>query len=104
MVVLLLQAIRAIVNILFDAYIAVLFIRMIVDWVIVLSRRAPHGVWSGIVRVIYQLTEPPLAWLRRYIKPIPLGAVSLDVGYLVLWFAVGFLQWLFNFLFGLLIG
>jgi YggT family protein len=103
-VTLVLGIIQSIVNILFDAYIAILFIRMIVDWVLVLSRRVPRGVWGGIVRVIYQLTEPPLAWLRRYIRPIPLGPVSFDVGYLVLWFGVGFLQWLFNYLFGLLIG
>ncbi len=94
---------QRLINILLDAYIAVLFVRMIVDWVLVLSRRTPHGAWGRIVSVLYDLTEPPLRWLRRWIRPIPMGGVSLDVAYLVLWVGIGVVQWLVNFLFSLLV-
>lgn len=95
--------IQRLLNIVLDAYIGILVVRMIIDWVMVLSRRVPHGTWGRIVSVIYTLTEPPLRWLRRYIRPIPLGAVSLDVAYIVLWAGIGFVQWLINFLFQLLV-
>lgn len=103
MLVTVLLIVQRIINILLDAYLAILFIRMVVDWILVLSRRAPSGVWGRIVSVLYDLTEPPLRWLRRYIRPIPLGAVSLDVAYMVLWFVILLLQFLVNAVFSALI-
>jgi YggT family protein len=37
---------------------------------------------------VYSVTEPPLRWLRRYIRPLPLGAISLDISFIVLYFAL----------------
>lgn len=103
MLVTVLLIVQRIINILLDAYLAILFLRMVVDWILVLSRRAPSGVWGRIVSVLYDLTEPPLRWLRRYIRPIPLGTVSLDVAYMVLWFVILLLQFLVNAVFSALI-
>ncbi len=76
-----------IVNVIIDAYIAVLFARMILDWVAVLSPRwYPRGLLAEIIDVIYRVTEPPLRWLRRYIPPIRMGAVALDMSFVVLYF------------------
>lgn len=79
--------IASIVRWLIGVYITVLFARMIVDWVLVLARGwRPSGVISDIIRIIYDLTEPPLRWLRRYVPSIPLGPVRLDVSFIVLYF------------------
>lgn len=87
-----------VINWLIDAYIFVLFMRMIVDWILVLSPRwYPRGLVASIISIIYQLTEPPLRWLRRYIPPLPLGRIQLDVSFLVLWFALIVLQMAVNF-------
>ena len=76
-----------IVNVIIDAYIAVLFARMILDWVSVLSPRwYPRGLLAEIIDVIYRVTEPPLRWLRRYIPPIRMGAIALDMSFIVLYF------------------
>ncbi|KFI69190.1 YggT family protein [Bifidobacterium magnum] len=78
-----------IIDILIEAYIAVLFVRMILDWVQVLARHwYPHGFVATLIRIVYALTEPPLRWLRRYIKPIPMGRVYFDTSFLVLYFAL----------------
>lgn len=78
-----------IIDWLIEAYIAVLFIRMILDWVNVFAPRwRPRGVVATLIRVVYQLTEPPLRWLRRYIRPIPMGRVYFDTSFLVLYFAL----------------
>ena len=47
---------------------------------------------ATLLRIIYQLTEPPLRFLRRYIKPIPLGRVYFDVSFLVLYFVLVILR------------
>ena len=82
-----------VVNAIIDAYIAVLFVRMILDWVAVLSPRwYPRGLLAEIIDVIYRVTEPPLRWLRRYIPPIRMGAVALDMSFIVLYFLLAVLR------------
>ena len=56
-----LSLIGSIVHFLVNAYILVLFIRMILDWVAVLaSAWRPRGLVSSLIDAVYQLTEPPL--------------------------------------------
>lgn len=87
MLSLLVSIVFHIIDWLIEAYLVVLFCRMILDWVFALVPRwRPRGVVATLVNVAYQLTEPPLRWLRRYIKPVPLGRVYFDVSFLVLYF------------------
>lgn len=82
-----LSLIGSIVHFLVNAYILVLFIRMILDWVAVLAPLwHPRGLVASLIDAIYQLTEPPLRWLRRYVRPIPMGPVYFDVAFIVLYF------------------
>ena len=70
---------------LINAYITVLFVRMILDWVSVLARNwYPRGVVAQLINIVYSITEPPLRWLRRYIRPLPLGSIYLDLSRLVI--------------------
>ena len=82
-----LSLIGSIVHFLVNAYNLVLFIRMILDWVAVLAPLwRPRGLVASLIDAIYQLTEPPLRWLRRYVRPIPMGPVYFDVAFIVLYF------------------
>lgn len=84
---------RYLVSIIIDTYLLVLFIRMILDWVMVLMPRwYPRGVVASLIRVVYALTEPPLRWLRRYIPPLPMGRIQLDVSFMVLYFILIVIQ------------
>ena len=81
--------VRLVIDWIIDAYITVLFVRMILDWVSVLAPRwYPKGVVASLINVVYQLTEPPLRWLRRYIRPIPMGPIAMDVSFIVLYAAL----------------
>lgn len=72
-----------------NVYITVLFVRMILDWISILARNwYPRGVIAQLIDVVYSITEPPLRWLRRYIRPLPLGGMYLDVSFIVLYFAL----------------
>ena len=80
---------RYLVDIFIDTYLLILFVRMILDWVMVLSPRwYPRGFVASLIQVIYALTEPPLRWLRRYIPPLPMGRIQLDVSFMVLYAAL----------------
>ncbi|MBR6434081.1 MAG: YggT family protein [Aeriscardovia sp.] len=86
MLVWLLEVIRWLI----DVYLAILVVRMVIDWILVLARRwSPRGLMSDVIRIVYELTEPPLRWLRRWIPSVPLGPVRLDVSFLVLYFVLG---------------
>ena len=89
----LLLFIRYLIDICIETYLLILFVRMILDWVLVLSPRwYPRGFLASLIRVIYALTEPPLRWLRRYIPPLPMGRIQLDVSFMVLYAALIIIQ------------
>ncbi|MDD7384286.1 MAG: YggT family protein [Actinomycetaceae bacterium] len=80
---------------LLQLYVLVLFARVILDLVGVVSRSwTPQGIVLVIANVVYGLTDPPLRFLGRYIKPLRIGNVALDVGFIVLFVAVEFLRYL----------
>ena len=41
-----------------------------------------------LAEAIFTLTDPPLKFLRRYIPPLRLGTVSLDLSFMVLFIVV----------------
>lgn len=71
-------------------YWLVLIGRLILDWVQVFSRDwQPKGPLLLIAEGIYTVTDPPLNLLRRFIPPLRLGQVQLDLSFLVLILAIG---------------
>lgn len=86
MLIFLLSLLGHILRFLISAYILILIIRMILDWVAILGNWRPSGAMAEFVNIIYSLTEPPLRFLRQYIKPLPLGGISLDIAFIVLYF------------------
>ena len=70
-------------------YLLILIGRMIFTWVQTFSRTwAPHGILLVLAEGIFTVTDPPLRFLRRYIRPVRLGSVALDLSFMVLFFAV----------------
>lgn len=71
-------------------YWLILIGRLILDWVQVFSRDwQPKGILLVIAEAIYTVTDPPLRLLRRFIPPLRLGQVSLDLSFLVLILGIG---------------
>ena len=70
-----------------------LIIRFILDWVQVLSRNwRPQGPILVIAEIVYSITDPPLNWIRKFIKPIRLGTIQLDLAFIVIFFGIQFLM------------
>ena len=65
-------------------FIALLWIRFVVDWVQIFARSwTPRGVLLVALEVVYSITDPPIKALRRVIPPLRIGSVSLDLSFLI---------------------
>ncbi|MDO4898498.1 MAG: YggT family protein [Rothia sp. (in: high G+C Gram-positive bacteria)] len=70
--------------------------RLILDWVQMFARYwRPRGAMLVIASAIYSITDPPMNVARRYIKPLRLGGISLDLGFMILLIALMLLQTVF---------
>jgi YggT family protein len=77
-------------------YFWLLLARFVVD--LVLSSNPawrPKGIVLVLVEVTMTVTDPPLKLVRRFIKPVRIGAIALDFGWTLTLLAVIMLQ---NFL------
>ena len=70
-------------------YLVILIGRMIFSWIQMFARQwVPTGIILVIAETIFTLTDPPLKFLRRYIRPLRIGTVSMDLSFIVLFFAI----------------
>ncbi|HEX5510424.1 MAG TPA: YggT family protein [Actinomycetales bacterium] len=78
-------------------YFILLIARLVLDWVQVLSRDwTPKGVVLVLAEIVYTATDPPLRAVRRVLKPIRIGPVMLDLGFMVVFIAVIILMRVFQ--------
>ncbi len=79
----------AIVYYLLLAFLFLLIARLVMEYVFLFARSyEPKGAVVVVLEVIYSITDPPLKFLRRFIPPLRLGGVSLDLSFLVLFVIV----------------
>jgi YggT family protein len=63
--------------------------RLILDYVRIFARNwRPSGISLYFVEAVYSITEKPMSFVRRFIPPLRVGAVSLDLSFIVLFFAI----------------
>jgi YggT family protein len=71
-------------------FLVALIVRLVFDWVQMFAREwRPRGPALVVAHTVYSVTDPPLKVLRRLIPPLRLGGVTLDLGFLILFIAVG---------------
>ena len=69
---------------LLQLYLLVMIGRLVFDYVQMFARSwRPTGFLLVLVETIYYLTDPPLNFFRRFIPPVRIGSVSLDLSFLV---------------------
>jgi YggT family protein len=66
----------------------VLIARMVVDWTGVLLPDGGRGGVQRARRFTYAVTEPVLGPVRRVLKPVRVGSVSIDLAFTVVFVAV----------------
>jgi YggT family protein len=67
------------------AFFGLLWARFIVDWVMVFARSwRPSGAAAAVLEVTYSATDPPLRALRRFLPPLRLGSMAIDIAFILL--------------------
>jgi len=85
--------IGAIIDTLLFLYIGLLLVRLVVEWVQAFARSwSPRGPVLVILEVVYTLTDPPINFVRRFIPPLRIGSVAIDVAFLIVLIFVYVLQ------------
>jgi len=83
----------SILSTILEFFLLTLLARLILDYVRMFARNwKPSGVALFLVEAIYTITDRPMRFVGRYIPPLRLGAVSLDMSFIVLFFGVQLLM------------
>jgi YggT family protein len=63
--------------------------RLILDYVRIFSPNwRPRGIVLALAELIYSITDRPLRFVRQFVPPLRLGAISLDLSFIVVFFVV----------------
>jgi YggT family protein len=73
---------------LLDAYLIIMFARIIMSWFPI----SPGSGLASVYSFLYTLTEPVLAPIRRVIPPLGMGGMGLDLSPLVVFFGITILR------------
>ena len=71
------------------AYSVLLWARFVLEWI----RQAapqwrPRGLILAIAEFTYTVTDPPLKFVRRFVKPVRIGVVAIDFSWTIVLIAV----------------
>jgi YggT family protein len=70
-------------------FLMALLARLILDYIRMFARNwRPRGPVLYLVEAVYAITDKPMGFVRRFIPPLRIGAVSLDLSFIVLFFAI----------------
>jgi YggT family protein len=73
-------------------FLLLLIARLVMDYVFMFARSyEPKGLVLVLLETTYSVTDPPLKLLRRFIPPLRLGGIALDLSFLVLFIIVNIL-------------
>ena len=74
----------SIIHVVLFVFFALMWVRFIVDWVMVFARQwQPTGPLLVVLEVVYSVTDPPIKALRKVIPPLRLGNFALDLSFLL---------------------
>jgi YggT family protein len=65
-------------------FLALMFVRFIIDWVQVFARQwSPSGPVLVVLEGVYTATDPPIKAVRKFVPPIRLGSLALDLSFMI---------------------
>ena len=70
-----------------------LFARIIIDYVRMFARNwRPNAIFLAFFEFIYSITDRPMRFVQRFVPPLRLGGVAIDLSFIVLLIAINLLQ------------
>jgi YggT family protein len=66
-------------------FLVVLLTRLVFEYVFMFAREyTPKGAVLVVVEAVYTVTDPPLKALRKFIPPLRVGQVAVDLSFMAL--------------------
>jgi YggT family protein len=76
-----------------NIFILALVGRLILDYArIFASSWRPKGIVLAVAEFIYAITDPAVNFVRRFVPPLRLGPVALDLSFIVIFFGAQLLS------------
>jgi YggT family protein len=80
-------------KIILQIFVLSLFGRLILDYIRIFAPQwRPRGIILAIAEAIYAITDPVMRFVRRFIPPLRLGPVAIDLSFIVIFIAVQMLS------------
>jgi YggT family protein len=74
-------------------FIVALIARLVLDYVQMFARNwQPKGIALLFAEFVFTVTEKPLAFVRRFVPPLRVGSISIDLAFILLFFGVQLLM------------
>ncbi len=74
-------------------FVYAMFARFIVEFVMSINCGwRPPAILIPVVDLAFTITDPPLKFVRRFVRPVRLGVVALDLAWTIVLIAALFLQ------------
>jgi YggT family protein len=74
---------------LLQLFLLCLFLRLILDYVrMAATSWRPRGLILIAADFVYAVTDKPLSFVRRFVKPLRIGGVSIDLSMLILFIVI----------------
>ena len=76
-------------------FIICMWVRFLIDLVRTLRRDwRPRGFVLVLFSIVIAITDPPLKFVRRFVRPIRLGAVAIDLAWTIVLLAAVILMYI----------
>jgi YggT family protein len=85
--------IGSILHLILQIFLFALLGRLIFDYVRMFKPSwRPSGITLILIEAIFTITDRPMNFVRRFVPPLRLGGASIDLSFIVLFFAVQMLM------------
>lgn len=72
-----------------ELFLFALFARLIIDYIRMFRPGfRPRGILLPLFEIVYTITDKPLGFVRRFIPPLRMGPIALDMSFIVLFFGI----------------
>ena len=96
------QFVGLVIALVLQLFLILLFVRFVFDWVQVFARSwSPTGVLLVMLEIVYSATDPPINLVRRFVPPLRIGSIMLDLAFIIVLISVYVLLELNRVVFGI---
>jgi YggT family protein len=81
------RTLGTVISLALQIFLISLFARVILDYVRMFSPGwRPNGLLLALVEAVYGITDPIMNLVRRFIPPLRIGPVALDISFILVYF------------------